>query len=588
MSDLVNALNQQSRSSGVLDAIAHPNVVNPLAAMAGAAQTANTIYQVRQNQANQAIGDILQQSTDENGNVDYNKAQSLASQAGPVVQTGMQTFLKNNSELRNAQLINAANHQKLLGVSAMTIAKDGSDANVNAVFDNLAASGVPQSEVDRERARWLAMSPQDRQDNAVRVGMSSLDQLHQVIGQTTLENTGNAAVPLTTTQPTARTPGATTQGPGGVRLGPPPGTMQTTFEPEIGPDGKPTGRYNRVDKPLTTAVPSTQGAQPIPPGGAPSPAQPPVSGGSSFPPGYTGRGSPPPPNPALANPAKPQAATSAPASTPTPSPTPAPTPATPSDGVLAAPPQGQPQSIEQDVKQFKDDQANMPNWQTTDQNLGHAIEALKLTTSGRSTESTHNLYSFLMAQGALPPGMEDNVKNYDLFKKYTERVIADLGNAAGTDQGRQLAAMSNAGTSFSTAANMDIMRNDIAKNRQKMAAYMLEDPNGSGAGYGARRAAVSSNTDPRGFVWSLYTPEEQAKILQEVSKDKTADAKLHRAIGMADALHIGTTPGQTPAGPAVRATPPPPPPQGPRADIGQNPLMPPTDYASTAPNALAA
>lgn len=388
--------------------------------------------------------------------------------------------------------------------------------------------------------------------------------------------------------------GGVTQGTGGVVSGVAPGeTQEYTFTP-VDANGKPTGTPYKVTAPKGTVFPSMQGTQitpaaPAASGSTGAGGSTGGGGGSTFPPGYTGRGVPPPPNPALANPANAKPATPTPATPATPTPTPAPTSQPPGGGVATSVPLGRAEAIQQDVKQFKDDQANLPNWQTTDQNLGHAIEALKLTTSGRSTESTHNLYSFLMAQGALPPGMEDNVKNYDLFKKYTERIIADLGNAAGTDQGRQLAAMSNAGTSFSTAANMEIMRNDIAKNRQKMAAYMLEDPNGSGDGYTARRAAVSSNTDPRGFVWSLYTPTEQAKILQEVSKDKTADAKLHRAIGIADALHISTTPGQTPAGPAVRPTPPTPSPApGPRADIGPNPLAPTTNYAAVTPNALAA
>lgn len=273
MSDLVNALNQQSRSSGVLDAIAHPNVVNPLAAMSDAAKVANTVYQVRQNQANQAIGDILQQSTDANGNVDYGKAQALASQAGPVVQMGMQTMLKNNSELRNAQLINAANHQKLLGVSAMTIAKDGSDANVNAVFDNMAASGVPQSEVDRERARWLAMSPQDRQTNAVRVGMSSLDQLHQVVGQTTGINTGGQYQAVTVTQPGAvGQPGSITTGPGSVPTTLSPG--ETVNLPSFQYTDPKTGRAVTVPGPDVVKLygygvllpPGAQGHVDLPPG----------------------------------------------------------------------------------------------------------------------------------------------------------------------------------------------------------------------------------------------------------------------------------------------------------------------------------
>jgi hypothetical protein len=52
MSDLVNALSTQSRSSGVLDAIAHPNVVNPLADFGGAVNVARGVQDLRTQQFN--------------------------------------------------------------------------------------------------------------------------------------------------------------------------------------------------------------------------------------------------------------------------------------------------------------------------------------------------------------------------------------------------------------------------------------------------------------------------------------------------------------------------------------------------------
>lgn len=80
-----------------------PVTVNPLAAANEAAQAAGNVYRVRGAQAEQAIGQILQQSTDANGNVDYNKAHTLAAQAGPVVQMGMQNMLINTSRLSGEQ-----------------------------------------------------------------------------------------------------------------------------------------------------------------------------------------------------------------------------------------------------------------------------------------------------------------------------------------------------------------------------------------------------------------------------------------------------------------------------------------------------
>jgi hypothetical protein len=207
----------------VLSGIMHPATVNPLAAYNDAATTAGNIYKVRDAQAQQAIGGILQQSTDPNGNVDYNKAQTLAAQGGPVVQMGMSKMLQDNATLRTQQLNNAAGLYKLTGMAAMSVAKDGSPANTNASFDSLIASGLPAAEVNKERQRWLAM-PDDatRQDEAYRHGLSMLDQLHQVIGQTAGVNTGGQVQPVTITQPTVR-------GPGGLAVG--GGSATTTLSP---------------------------------------------------------------------------------------------------------------------------------------------------------------------------------------------------------------------------------------------------------------------------------------------------------------------------------------------------------------------
>jgi hypothetical protein len=186
----------------------------------------NKQFQLQGQRAQQAIGGILQQATDANGNVDYSKAQTLASQAGPVAQMGMQKFLESNAQLRSSQLNNAAGIYKLTGMAAMSVAKDGSPANTNASFDSLIASGLPAAEVNKERQRWLAM-PDDatRQDEAYRHGLSMLDQLHQVIGQTTGQNIGGQIVPLTVTQPGMRSPGGLSQGGGSVTTTASPDTI---------------------------------------------------------------------------------------------------------------------------------------------------------------------------------------------------------------------------------------------------------------------------------------------------------------------------------------------------------------------------
>ena len=171
--DLINALQTANRSASVLQGIANPPQINPLAAI---------------NAENQA-----------------------AEQSFKTDQAQMQT-----GAMRSA----------MIASQAMTVARDGSDANLAASFANLRASGAfPPQLVDQEYARWKAMSPPERQDNAVRIGLVHLDQLHQVVGQTSLINKGGQMVPGTLTQPTGRGPGNLQIGQGSADITPTPGEV---------------------------------------------------------------------------------------------------------------------------------------------------------------------------------------------------------------------------------------------------------------------------------------------------------------------------------------------------------------------------
>jgi len=225
MADDLNALLQANRSSSVLEGIANPPQFNPLAAQNSAVQAASAMYGIREKQAQQAWGDILQQATDANGNVDYQKAQRLAA-GTPAASMGMMSALKDTSALRGSQINNTAGHMALLGTAAMTVAKDPRDANVHAAFDNLAAHGVPREEIDRERARWLAMPEAERQQNAFRIGLTNLSELQRVLGLTTQTNIGGQDVAATVHQPSPGQPaGALTVGPGAIDRTVDPGNL---------------------------------------------------------------------------------------------------------------------------------------------------------------------------------------------------------------------------------------------------------------------------------------------------------------------------------------------------------------------------
>ena len=226
MSDTTNALSGSSgANSGLINAIAHPTVVNPLAAYQGALQTAKSDYEVQQLRANKAIGDILQQSTDENGNVDYNKAQRLASQAGPVVQSGMQSMLLNASQLRREQIQNTAANMHTIGSASLSAINDQSDGNINAILDGLKARGYPSDQVERERTRWLAMSGDQRRQEAFRLAYTNLDGLaglNRQTGGVGILDTGGAQQPYVQQSPERG---------GGISLA--PGAVTTTMSPNV-------------------------------------------------------------------------------------------------------------------------------------------------------------------------------------------------------------------------------------------------------------------------------------------------------------------------------------------------------------------
>ena len=229
--------------------------------------------------------------------------------------------------------------------------------------------------------------------------------------------------------------------------------------------------------------------------------------------------------------------------------------------MIAGPPQGQPEKVKADVEAFTNDQATIPVQLTAAQNLAHAYDALTMLKSatGKGAQGINDLRSFAQTLGILPQGAVNEQTLYEIIHKYTERAMIDAAGGSTTDMGRRMQEQANAGTLLSTPANLEIMRNDMGKKLQAVAAYKDHMANGdpTGPGYMKRRADVADSTDPRGFVWNLYGPDEQKKIQAEVAAadkaagDTVASDKLHRAIGMAKVLKL-QIPSLVPAPPAVK------------------------------------
>src|SRR5215469_357556 len=354
-----DAISTALTRGNVLGAIANPVTVNPLAAYAGAVNTADSLMRLRDAQATQAWGQALQAATDPTtGVVDYPTANRLAA-GNPAAAMGMARNLANNSLLRSAQMEQAIQHMGLIGRAAGSLIYDSSDENVETVRQSLLRSNLPADQVNAEMDSIKNMTSQRaRADYAFSHLLAALDPaqaMTRAAGSTTGINVGPQMVPGTLTQPRPGVPGSLSVGQGGVGLGPTPEWWGETISvqddkpflpngqrnPHYGdyypitrmdyyrqtgrmPPGPPdtslgTGRYppanlrnpNAAPPPPASATPPPSapppmqsGGPPPPPPGAPANAAPPPPGGvgnvlMNLPPRPTSMATPPP-SPAVA------------------------------------------------------------------------------------------------------------------------------------------------------------------------------------------------------------------------------------------------------------------------------------------------
>ena len=326
MADDLNAL--LSSRAGQLPA---PVVLNPLAAMSSAAQTAGNIYSLREKQAQEAAGQAYQGAINQDtGEFDANRFRTLLAQSGPAAMAAGAALLNTQQissnqleqNLKKAQWVNSA-------AGAAAISGDYSDAAMLKLFQTGIANGVlTMPEVQKQiqilpqdaagRKRWL----EEHRDTAASVET----QLQQQYG-TPGTVTGPGGAKTGYTQAPARAgSGITTLSQQGAPQGLDPGQAaartQWLQSPRDYPDpANPTVTKHGTNETYLkdTGVPDAV----IYTGGAPA-----TLGTQPATPSPLGTGRPPA---TLLNPNKPQATpiTPAPTSTPT---TPAPAPAPVSGG----------------------------------------------------------------------------------------------------------------------------------------------------------------------------------------------------------------------------------------------------------------
>jgi hypothetical protein len=228
------------------------------------------------------------------------------------------------------------------------------------------------------------------------------------------------------------------------------------------------------------------------------------------------------------------------------------------------------QNIKANADAYLEDKAAIGPQLTRGQNLAHAFNALRAMTSatGKGAEGLNTLRSYAQTLGFANAGTMNEQQLFEILHKYTTRAAVDAAGGSSTDLGKKIQEEANAGTTLANSTNMEILRNDMGKVMQGVAANM-EQKDPRGLGYLDTRAKHNLATDPRGFVWDTYSDAEKDKIRAEVGERGAAHDKLAKALGIVlrhPELQItGILPQQPPPAAAGR---PPPLPQ-------PNPLTPP-------------
>jgi len=626
MSD-TNAL--LSRNS-VLDRIANPQVVNPLAAMSDAAKTAQAIYGVRQAKAQQAVGQIATESIDPvTKQFDQARFNAAIANAGPDVAAYAQPGLQNASTLADTQT-----RQQLLKVGWYNGATGALPDN--ASYDqvvNTIRSGASVGMTPTEIANSIAQVPRDPaqlqayiQQHRLTAG-NTVTQLEQQYGtrQAVTDESGTQFVTVPragANQPNVVVPagmgpraaGAQVQwtdssgvvhygtqaqyqqargvdpriGPQTPVLAPPPtAPQQPGSNAPPPPPANTTIRSPGAYVPPTANAPVSTGSsaggkvpptapgpqsQNVPPAGAISSDVAAIQGGMQ-----TARNTPSGTVPGVVAAAGPAAGTSA---------------AAPVYTDTTGPPAGFGEKLNNDIKAHTDASLAASDQRKNLQAGENAFEALKLAGNytGAGTGTAAALYSWLQArapQWAIPQGTMTDTAWRQVLAKNLLRFAQESGMRMNTDLGlnEALKGTANADTILPNA-NREILINDIGMARQRLAqTQLMPSPSGDGAVVNHFRT-YTSDTDPRAFAWDLYSAAERKAIEAEVAKDKSGKAEKRLNKGLEDAARVGLIklPGQSQAAPPPSSGPAATP--GPVATTPANALL--AASSGGPPNALAA
>lgn len=159
----------------------------------------------------------------------------------------------------------------------------------------------------------------------------------------------------------------------------------------------------------------------------------------------------------------------------------------------------------------------------------HGLEGAGAT--GPGTETTNKIKSFLLAQepeflkklGISPD--EVKIADYDKANKYlTQYASGQMGSmGGGTDSKLATALSGNANTHISALAAQDVVKAAIGMERMQQAQVQAFDESGlPPSDYNKWQAKWNKETDPRVFMMDELSPEKRAKVISGLKKDERA------------------------------------------------------------------
>jgi hypothetical protein len=497
MSDsLSNAL----RGGSVLDRLANPTVVNPLAAYSNALQTANSVWQNRAQQAAQLSGQAYQGAIDAQGNFDPVKYRQNLAAAGPDAALAAGAGVTNAQALQGAQIDQAGRLRNLVASELAPLADPNLTPDqvhtglVNAAT-RLIAAGAPTQQV-------LSYALNAPTDPAAR-----LQWLNQV--RLSVAPPGQVQENLYGTPGTMMTPGGVTVGtslsPRGVLTAPPGQGVQGGLTPA---EMAQPVRWQDKDG----VVHDTTWAEYAQARGLGNVATPATVNGQPWQPGGAQQARPGPANPPRLNPQTPAGATQTPAG------------ATPQLTDTTGPAPGTVQTAEASAKAYAEDNAAAGSYNDRVFPLAQAYNLLKDSTTGPGTEAINQMKSFLQARAATfgwQPSEIGGVGKFEELNKYMTQYVNKMGS--GSDARLASALSGNPSAHISTLANRDVISAMIGMERMRQAAITdFNNQNLPPSQWSSFLRSWQTSHDPRAFVVDMLPADKQQKMLTSMTPTERA------------------------------------------------------------------